>query len=113
LFSERHYVTSKRRINRQAFTPKDGQCSVFRTLGLAEDSIWTIGRENVGVSRNQTLKARADLPALSVREATLDVLAEPSVHPRHANIVGFPDEKEKQRLATMELAMAATLIVAP
>lgn len=112
LFSDKLFAASKSRVKRHAFTPRNGEASIFRTLNLSDQAIWEVGKENVGEDRGQQPRARADLSAKSVRQASLDVVAETSRHPRHGNIVDWPEGKERQRLATMELANQSVLVLA-
>jgi len=111
IFSDKYFAASVPRVKRQAFAPRKGETSVFRTMNLMDVDVWKIGRENVGEHRGQPPRGRADFTAMSVRQARLDIVAEPSLHPRHANIVGWHPEKERQRLAAMELAGHTTLVL--
>lgn len=110
LFSDKHFARTTSRVKRQAFDPPlNRQVSVFRIDRLSESAVWTLGRERVGAARNEAPRARADLVAAAVRATQLDAVAAPETHPRHANIVGWPDDKECVRQLTMELATRAKL----
>jgi hypothetical protein len=68
--------------------------------------------EEVGEKRSQTLHARGDIVAADVSRARVTVApSEPP--PRHANIEGWPAEKNAQKLIAMDLANAAKLVVKP
>jgi len=74
--------------------PNRGEVSVFRTSGLGASAIWEIGTKMKPMAR--TLHGRAEIRARAVRQKALDVMsAEPP--PRHANIIGWPDDKSKQK----------------
>jgi len=113
LFSEKLYAASARRVKHHAFAPRHGATSVFRIRDLGDDSIWLIGTEHVGAARGRAPLARADLSVRIVRQAKLEVIAEQATHSRHANITGWPTERERERLAAMELAKAARLVPIP
>jgi len=94
LEDNKDYEVASGRIKVSAFYPsnKYGAVSVFRTLDLVETEIWQIADEFVAPVRkpkNGAYRARADLVASTVRETGLKVEAEPSEHPRHADITGW------------------------
>lgn len=111
LFSGKLYAASARRVKRHAFAPRNGETSIFRIHDLRDDLIWLIGAEVVGAARGRVPLARADLSVGTVREAGLEVAADQATHPRHANIVGWPTERERELLAAMELARASRLVM--
>lgn len=111
LFSDKLFAASVGRVKHHAFTPKNGETSVFRVAGLPNWWIWSLGRKSAGAVRGQPPRARADLATAIVRQAGLDVLPATRVHKRHANIVGWHRDKEKERLAAMELARFSTLLL--
>jgi hypothetical protein len=84
--------------------PQDKRLSVFRTSGLSENEIWSIGES----LRPRPLLGRADIRAGSVYEVglSIDVDNDP---PRHANIVDWPEEDTAIRLKAIELAERAQL----
>ena len=110
IFSDKMFSSRNRRVKHHAFSPKGKEVSVFRTVSLEEGEIWKLGRERAGEIRGNP-RARADLFARAVRQARLNVLSAPRPHPRHANIVDWPAEKELQQRAKMELANASTLVL--
>ena len=89
--------------------PPDKRLSVFRTSDISEDEIWNIG-DDVGRKRAKELLGRADIGSLSVYEAGLSI--DPNDIPlRHANIIGWPDDNSAIKLAAVELAQKAKLIL--
>ena len=73
--------------------PKNLETSVFRHGGDAVPNLRRIGEENIGGGR--TIYGTAFLKAHHVRAAMLQVLAsEPPA--RHANIVGWPCDKDPE-----------------
>jgi hypothetical protein len=98
----------KQIVHYTAFIPPPDRClSVFRTSTLSENEIWEIG-ENVGRQRSRQLLGRADIQTVSVLEAGLCVDSDDNP-PRHANILGWPNEDSAIKLAAMQLAEKAQL----
>jgi hypothetical protein len=86
--------------------PKNRETSVYRILGISDKEIWEIGDREVGQNRGKPILGRADVGASFVIKKGLNVVpSEPPV--RHANIVGWPEEKSEQRLIALELAAEA------
>ncbi len=94
-------------VRHNAFLPsRDCNSSVFRISGLAEAEIWDIGNTHVALPRDKPLLGRAEIIAQHVLDNKLGVEpAEPP--PRHANIVGWPDDKAARRQIAQELAALA------
>ncbi len=103
------FSLSNNRVKYAAFmpNPKNGQTSVFRISGISDREVWEIGHREVGLKRDKPILGRADIAASCVLTKGLDVVpSEPPV--RHANIVGWPEEKSEQRLVALELAADST-----
>ncbi len=97
-------------VKHNAFMPnKNGETSVYRIQGLADEEVYQIGREHVASILGKTLLGRADVSTFDVLELSLRVEPEPSPHPLHANIVAWPEEKAERKLLAMELAARAQL----
>lgn len=70
---------------------KDGKTSIFRIAGLTDSVVLAIGNREVGVNRR--LHGWGVFEARSVVD--LGLRLEPDdVPPRHANIVGWPEDKD-------------------
>lgn len=87
------------------------QTSVFRIARLSDKGTWEIGA-SVAKARQRSLKARADFPvnALDGTPLRLDPDNNP---PRHANILGWPEEKSDQLLLASILANESQLSLPP
>ena len=111
LMSKRHFSIENKRVKDAAFMPAPDFClSVFRTQGLTEDEIWKLGYEEVvkKLPAPRTLYGRGQIILLAVKEVNLEL--DPDDTPsRHANIVGWPQEKSKQKLIALQLASEAIL----
>lgn len=96
-----------------AFMPKpeDNQTSVFRTSGIDETGILSIAKDQIlhGLRVGQRIHGRGDITAFEICIQTLKVKPEISSHPLHANIHGWPFDKEHQLILAGELAMKAKL----
>lgn len=100
-------------VKPSAFMPAPNlQLSVFRIEGLDQKAIWELGEKEV-VSRIipiKTLYGMAKLLALSAKSAGLRIDPD-DTPPRHANIIGWPKEKDEQKIIAIELATQASLVL--
>jgi hypothetical protein len=91
-----------------AFMPHKDRldASIYRTDGLTSDEIWKLGAENVEAKRTdqKKIRGRAEISAQKIlsRKLTISPLDD---HPKHANIEGWPEEKDKQRSLAAALAL--------
>lgn len=115
LTSSNHFSLEKRLVKSNAFIPRANpengrwETSVFRISGLSDEEIWEIGVSVVTIS-GKTLYGRAAIRAEDVEKAGLLVI--PDDNPlRHANIIGWPDEKSERKLFAERLVGSAQLIL--
>lgn len=103
------FSSSENRVKYAAFLPdKNAETSVFRTSGITNNEIWDIGNFEVSIKRGKPILGRADIRANNVIARDLKVVSkEPPL--RHANIIGWPDERSKQKLIAIELASESNL----
>jgi hypothetical protein len=80
---------------------------------LPDGELWKIGDEVVGKERGRAAVARADLAKTSVLEIGLSVELAPGPHPRHADVGGWPTEKDEQKLIALELCAQSKLYLRP
>jgi hypothetical protein len=108
VFHHSHIRASDNSVRPAAFLPKDGMTSVFRISNLTDQEVWEIGEREVVPRRGHPLLGRADLSVSTVINNGLEVRPqEPPL--RHANILGWPDEKSKQTMIALELAVSSQL----
>jgi hypothetical protein len=102
------WIRADNTVRHIAFTPnKNGATSVFRISGISDNEVWNIGEREVGTKQNKPILGRADITA-SIISNHLEII--PSEPPeRHADITGWPEEKDKQKDIALELAEAADL----
>jgi hypothetical protein len=104
------YAPSNGRVKPHALhpAPADHKTSVFRVQGFIESEIWSLGDEHILNPSGSELRARAEL--LVAQILGVDLQVEPQEPPqRHANIGGWPAEKDEWMLKAQELAAVATL----
>lgn len=115
ILTKRHIKPATSRVSPQAFIPstRTAETSVYRTERCAEQAIWEIGDNYVTALHpsHKPVIGRADLIAQVVFTQQLRVVSSPVPHPRHANIIGWPVEREKILMIATELADKATLII--
>ena len=111
LLSRSLFSPQKKRVKSSAFLPPpDLKLSVFRVNGLTEKEIWELGERDVvqKQSTSKTLYGRADVKASSVWNVNLRI--DPNdIPPRHADLIGWPEEKSARKLIALELAEQAEL----
>jgi len=102
------YRSSDNSVKYAAFlpNPKNGETSVFRISGISDKEVWDIGNREVAKDPNRPILGRADISASNALARGLEVLTNEPPE-RHANIVGWPGEKSKQKLLALELAAEA------
>jgi len=100
--SDLHAATG--RVKPGRYLPRDGRTSVFRINGLELADIRSLGN---AILRNPPPIAHARTIAAVVYDCglTFDPNNEPA---RHADIVGWPDRKEHQKLIALKIAEVAT-----
>ena len=109
LLQKSHFSAANSRVKPSAFLPnRKGETSVFQTRGLSEEKIWQIGTKYISAPLEKTLRARADVIVSVVEKQGLNVDVD-NTPPRHANIIGWPEEKSAQKLLALELASRASL----
>ena len=98
-----------------AFSPPENplELSTTRHLTLSEDRIWDIGRK-VAARRSRNLHGRADIKVSHATLRSLSVVADPTPdNPNHANIIGWPDNKDAQKSLALKLAKNAKFFPNP
>jgi hypothetical protein len=105
------YLTPKvDRVHWRVFNPKpaDKELSVARIELLDPPGIWGLGDTLAGGSSHRTVYGRADFDQMQARgialtDGSLDVIRD-DPPARHAIIVGWPDDKNARKTASMRLA---------
>jgi hypothetical protein len=113
LLNKRHFSRENNRVKSGAFLPPDDlRLSVFETSGLSDSAIWEIGETRVAKPRGKPLLGRPDTKKslVDALELAVDIDDKPY---RHGNIVGWPADKDKQKMLALELADQSTLCLTP
>lgn len=104
-------------VRPEAFIPHPHpSLSVDRHGTRPETELWARGRR-VADLRKQPLLGRADLGAGQVRDPSapsIDIVPVP-LHdaPEHASIIGWPSEKQGQKMIAQRIAASATFVRLP
>lgn len=110
LYQKGHYTLSTGRVKPRAFhPPADYRTSVYRTLDLNEGAIWSLGDKHAS-RQGQLPIARGDLTANEVGLGGLRLEASPPP-PRHADIIGWAQDKDAMMSQAQEIAASARLRV--
>ncbi len=114
--------TEPNTVRHQAFLPhkKKTDISVFRISQLPDSEVWKIAWEHVQTDELPVL-ARSDLFVSDVYDNNLEVIPDLQSHEAHANIIGFPVEREEnktedrklRRAIARKLALVSELVMPP
>ena len=113
-----HFSRMNKRVKVQAFKPADPtperpvrQLSVYRTANCSENEIWSIADEYVTtlLPNKKPIFARGELKCKAVLEQ--DLLLDPDgyPHPRHSNIINWPEDEALREAKALELSRKAQL----
>ena len=105
-----YYRPSRNEVKYNAFMPnKNGETSVYRTINLEENEIYDIGKQYVAKVVGKPLLGRAEIPASMAIDFGLKIQPKTEPHPRHANIIDYPDDDSEKKLIALQLAAEAKL----
>jgi len=110
-----HYSHEKGVVKPAAFEPpRDLHLSVFRIDGLVITDVWRIGKQQVTEKMKSPAKLYgfADIKASTIQDSNLRIESD-NDPPRHASVVGWPEEKSKRKLIAIELASRSQLVLHP
>lgn len=116
LLSKSQFSARKSRVKPDALLPQWNEnsgrfeTSCFRTDGLSDAEIWSLGDREVALPSDRTMHARGDFPVSAVVESNLefDLNENPK---RHGDIIGWATEKDERKSQSQELASRATLML--
>jgi len=80
--------------------------------GLQEQEIWQVG-DLIGKERAKNALARGDLSKSSVLKVGLTVDLTPGLHDLHADVSGWPTDKDEQKSIALELCAKSKLCLRP
>jgi hypothetical protein len=101
-------------VKQDLFMPHPySELSVTRHLNASDNEIWAVGLD-VSKSMGRQLYGRADILADKCRIDSLQVTEKPLVNnPNHADIEGWPSEKQNQKAIAIKLAASASHLIPP
>ncbi len=108
-----YFLRSKNEVKPKAFMPPpDLKLSVFRIDELSLEQIWDTGEKEViqEMPVTKVLYGLAKIKVLKVHEENLSVDPD-NIPARHANIVGWPEDKGRRLSIAQGLAAEAELIL--
>ncbi len=113
LFSDRDFVSSKRKIHARALLPSIYESrlelSVADTEQMAESEVWAAGRIVEQSRTPMTLKARADFKKSYINDLELKFFRDDIGFMGHALIIDWPIEEARQQDLAGTLAVNSTL----
>ena len=112
IVSKGEYRPADMTVKPQAFLPyQHVELSVTRQRECADDELRIIAGR-VADMRQKTLRGYCEISACECRHLGLDVLPDPieDWNPNHANIVGYPAQKEEQMVIAQKLARSASSV---
>lgn len=116
IFPKDHFSIEKGTVKAAAFMPKEGgDISVYRTAACTEEKIWWLGDWYVARPRKdgRPILARGDLKGSDFSAQDLEVKKHPRPHPRHANVIGWPNDKPARKMKATALANLARAHLKP
>lgn len=108
-----HFQPATYSVRPKAFEPPaDLRLSVVRIYDLNTQEVWAYLQINVidKMPQRRSLYGIADIKVSAVQATGLTVDPD-NIPPRHASIVGWPQNKSEQKLLTQELASKARLVL--
>lgn len=110
IMQKKYFRPSDRTVRWNAFIPnRNGETSVYRTIELSEKKIYEIGQRYVAEPLQKRLYGHAEIIVSTILDQGLMVEPDPSPHPRHANIIEWPEDKSKQKMIALELEASSQL----
>jgi hypothetical protein len=105
---EKQEIRSNGKLHWRALLPnRDGETSVYRISKCSEHDIWVTGLHDVAAARGKVLIGRGDLRASSVYDKALTLRPDNNPASNHADIIGWPEEKDRLQAIAIDLAAEA------
>lgn len=109
-----HFRSSDQTVKPNLFMPHPYQAlSVTRHRDATESEVWQVGQA-VAAQRQKTLHGRADIPSHNCNVDSLKVVAKPLPNnSNHADVEGWPSQKQDQKAIALKLAASASKLIPP
>ena len=115
-----HFAPETKRVKHQALQPRINpatqrlELSVFRAAGAEPGELWQICAAHVDKPPvGRFMKSRGICGAGVFLDVDLAFDPNGSPHPRHADVVGWPEAKHAQKSAAQKIAAQMTLEIRP
>ncbi len=114
LTQSNHFKQQARCVTERAFLPVLDHTisalatSVYRTEGLGDDEIWALGEAEVCAPSGKPCYGVGEVSPGEIARVGLDVASDDAPS-RHANIIGWPGDKNARKSRAQQLAALATL----
>ena len=100
------------KLRPNAFMPaRDNVLSVFRVDGLDHGSIVKLGQKYVAQPQNRTVVGYGVIRADAFSELGLNLVPTAAPHPRHVDVVGWPDTAASRNKAQILAEIAELVLV--
>ena len=104
IMQKSYFRSSVGTVRHNAFMPnRNGETLVYRTIDLREKEIYEIGQRYVAEPLRKKLFGHAEIVVSAILDYNLRVESYPHPHPRHANIVDWPEDASKNKMIALEL----------
>lgn len=107
----------KMKIRYQSLLPPQNlKLSVYRTSKCDEEKIWWLGKYFVSNRRSdmKEIRGRGDFSGTQIIDhKTLSIQPLKKPHPRHADVIGWPADKDLQKAIAMEMVPFVTFLQIP
>lgn len=115
LHAKSQFWSSRKRPKPVAFIPPpSGELSTIHITGLADTTIWEIGRNTLGEQRGRDkIYARADIPVKQLLEQKLRAVLDNKPFKRHTSVLGWPEESDANQRKERWLEIGVTLSASP
>lgn len=105
-----HYSSAKHIVRPTAFfPPRNNRLSVYWITDCPEAEVWAIGDEHVAPARGPILGQGIVNSLVAYNDASLTVNVTGVPHARHADLIGWDEDRKKGRLQATKLADKARL----
>jgi hypothetical protein len=106
------FRSSDQTVKQDLFIPHPYQeLSVTRHLHATEVELWAVGKE---VASGRSLYGRVDIKVSDCTIDSLQVIAKPLPgNPNHADLEGWPLQKQDQKAIALKLAASASKLIRP
>lgn len=108
LFSSKTFRADGTLRHSEFLPPKNWRMSVYRIDNVSNEDVLEIGKIFVEPERGKPIIGRGDLKAIEIYNCDLTINPTVQPHHLHANVEGWSQDTEKDRLTALKLAAVAS-----